>query len=1001
MKIVNYLAAALIVAVSGFGEAAKAQQSIDACLIDNAAEILRQTVPQGMKIGKVGVNSVTANPSTNSMVVDCNAAYADVPFTPESIEVLKKKMRQAAGAQFAQYDVHITIEGRDVADYMPTYDTRYARGESRFVRYADANRHYARGLDGKIMALWQSHGWYFEPKIDRWEWQRARVWQTVEDLYTQSYVVPFLMPMLENAGAYVMSPRERDVHSTEVIVDNDGALAQSAYAETSGRKSWGAGADAGFAYRREQYVGYENPFNEGTYRQVRTTKHAKHASTARWSADMPSAGSYAIYVSYKSLPQSVSDAKYVVNSLAGACEIRVNQRMGGGTWIYLGEFPLRKGENPDVVVLSNHSQHDGVVTADAVKIGGGMGNVARRVEKPQADEKVGYTYDESIDYQYQPSRYPRFTEGSRYWLQWAGAPDSVYSLSHLTNDYNDDFRSRAEWVNWIAGGSDVLPERQGLNIPVDMAFAFHSDAGTTPDDGIIGTLGIYMTRDFGNYANGTPRIYSRLLTDAVMTNIVHDVRAAYEPDWTRRGMWDKSYYEARVPEVPTMLLELLSHHNFADMKYGLDPAFRFTVSRAIYKGILEFISKRDGRSYEVQPLPVNSFAITPTSDGRFRLEWKPTEDTLTLGGAPAKRYIVEERAADGAFRQVAVVENPSHEVSVPEGELRSYRIIALNDGGRSFPSEVLAVGVAPQSQGMVMVVNGFTRISAPSWFETNRGSDQLAGFTDKKDSGVPYVSDISYVGPQFEFRRSEPWHHDDSSGFGACDATYETQVLAGNTFDYAATHGEAIMAAGYSFVSASMQSVVGGLPLDGYVVADFIFGKQREVQIGRGAVPNRYKIFTTDVINAISNYTASGGNVLLSGSYVASDIWDKTQRSDAEMKFAREVLGYRWRMSQAEASGRFYTTETALPTMKRGIEGQFATIPNADVYSVESPDGILPSGKNGTTIIKYSDNNMSAAVAADLGTYRSVVMGFPFEVIDSAPQRADLMKRILIYLTDK
>ena len=31
-----------------------------------------------------------------------------------------------------------------------------------------------KGLDGKIIAMWQSHGFYFEPKEDRWEWQRAR-----------------------------------------------------------------------------------------------------------------------------------------------------------------------------------------------------------------------------------------------------------------------------------------------------------------------------------------------------------------------------------------------------------------------------------------------------------------------------------------------------------------------------------------------------------------------------------------------------------------------------------------------------------------------------------------------------------------------------------------------------------------------------------------------------------------------------------------------------------
>ena len=999
MKIRNYLVTALIMAASGVSASVSAQQVISANLADEVNQALLRTVPSGMLTGKVEVDGITADYATKTLTVDISAAYADVPFTRSAIEALKQNMRRTAGPQFADYEVRLTIAGNDIKLYLPEYDSRYARQASRFV--VDTDKHFDKGLDGKIIAMWQSHGWYFEPKLNRWEWQRARVWQTVEDLYTQSYVVPYLMPMLENSGAYVMCPRERDMHSTEVIVDNDAALAQNGYREHRGSEAWQTGRDAGFAYRRAQYVGYENPFAEGTYRQVPTTSKPKHATTAHWAADMPEAGTYAIYVSYKSLPQSITDATYVVNSLEGRREIKVNQRMGGGTWIYLGKFPLQKGHNADVVTLSNVSKERGVVTADAVKIGGGMGNVSRRVEPPVPGETMPYEYDSAIDYRYQSSRYPRFTEGARYWLQWAGAPDSVYSLSHLTNDYNDDFRSRAEWVNWVAGGSSVLPERRGLAIPVDMAFAFHSDAGTTPDDRIIGTLGIYMTNNFGNYADGTPRNYSRLLTDAVMTNVVNDIRAQYEPHWTRRGMWDKSYYEARVPEVPTMLLELLSHHNFADMKYGLDPTFRFTVSRAIYKGILQFLSSRDGREFEVQPLPVNSFAITPEGGNRFRLQWEATPDTLTVGGAMPCRYIVEERVAGDAFRRVAIVDNPHYEVSVEEGIVRSYRIIAENAGGRSFPSEVLAVGVAPESKGMVMVVNGFTRVSAPSWFETNRSKDQLAGFIDKKDSGVPYIEDISYVGSQFEFRRSEPWHDDDSSGFGASDANYETQVTAGNTFDYASMHGEAIMAAGYSFVSASVQSVAEGLPLGNYCVTDFIFGKQRETRLGRGAVPNRYKIFTPAVIKAITEYTAAGGNVLVSGSYVASDIWDRPERNQVETDFARNVLGYRWRMSQAEASGRFYSTETAIPAFKRGTESRFATEPNARMYSVESPDGILPSGKNGITVLKYTDNNMSAAVASDMGTYRSVVVGFPFETIEDAAVRNLLMKNVLNYLTIK
>ena len=52
-----------------------------------------------------------------------------------------------------------------------------------------------------------------------------------------SYVLPYVMPMLENAGAYVFNPRERDVHTVEMIVDNDGYLAQNSYTEKSGKKA--------------------------------------------------------------------------------------------------------------------------------------------------------------------------------------------------------------------------------------------------------------------------------------------------------------------------------------------------------------------------------------------------------------------------------------------------------------------------------------------------------------------------------------------------------------------------------------------------------------------------------------------------------------------------------------------------------------------------------------------------------------------------------------------
>ena len=113
-----------------------------------------------------------------------------------------------------------------------------------------------------------------------------------------------------------------------------------------------------------------------------------------------------------------------------------------------------------------------------MKIGGGFGNVART---PCDSLRLPDT-----EYVEETSGYPRFCEGARYWLQWAGFPEAVYTPKNNTDDYKDDYMSRAHWVNALMGGSERLPDSAGLRIPVDMALAFHSDAGVRDGDGIVG-----------------------------------------------------------------------------------------------------------------------------------------------------------------------------------------------------------------------------------------------------------------------------------------------------------------------------------------------------------------------------------------------------------------------------------------------------------------------------------------------------------------------------------
>lgn len=896
----------------------------------------------------------------------------------------------------------LTYDGQPVLDRFRIADPRGTQAP--LVEEMEAMR-FDEGLTGRHIALWQSHGRYYEAATDRWEWQRAPMLRTVEDMYTQSYVLPFLIPMLENAGAYVMTPRERDTQVHEVVCDNDPAFKgprrgllrrEGDYKETG---KW-QDAGIGFADPQETYLYGENPFTMGSVRMTGVTT-GKKLATARWTPSVPERGEYAVYVSYKSLPNSTDAARYTVRHLGGVSHFIVNQRIGGGTWIYLGTFSFAPG-GEHYVLLDNgvpegrEAAKGSVVTADAVRFGGGMGKVARGLS-PETAETSGL---------------PSFTEGAMYWMQWAGIDTTVWAQD-WTTDYTKDYAGRGAWVTHMAGGSRAVPEGEGRGIPFDASLAFHSDAGTFLGDTIVGTLSIYtlLCDDSDRLPDGTSRLSCRELADYVQSQIVRDVRAGFAPEWTRRQLWDRSYSESRTTSVPGLLLELLSHQNLADMKYGLDPAFRFEVSRAIYKGFLKFLSNRYGCPYAVQPLPVHGMAVDFTDDtyGTAELSWLPTEDPLEETASPTG-YILRVRVDDGVFNSGTAITpvlagngRLATRIRLEPGHLYSFQVIAYNGGGKSFPSETLSIGAPAGAAEKVLVVNNFDRISAPAWFDT----DQYAGFDDGLDSGVPYLHEINYIGSQYLFRRDLPWMDDDSPGFGASRASEAGKLVPGNTFDFPAVHGRAVMSAGYAFASCSAAAFASERWLRrGFFAADLICGKQVTTRMGSGAVPDRYQVYPDTLQTALRDFTEAGGHVLVSGAHIGTDVWDQVYPVTPDSAyvartkaFCQEVLGYKWLTNYATE------TETVFPYRNDRIylSGAitFHRLPNGETYSAEAPDGLVPASDAAVTFLRYSDTQVAAGICHEGDGYRTVCIGFPIEVMVSDQARGGLLASVLGYFAGR
>ena len=678
------------------------------------------------------------------------------------------------------------------------------------------------GLDGRHLSIWASHGRVYNPTQGNWRWQRVNLFGTNEDLFSQTFVIPYIIPMLENAGAVVWTPRERDWQNVEAVVDNDQKL--PGYKEQG---KWMKSLESGFAMPDDVLQDGDAPFIKGTARWSKV-RRKKASSIAKYSPYLPMPGKYAVYVSYQTLQNSIPDAHYTVVHKGVKTHFTVNQTMGGSTWVYLGTFDFGCDDD-NYVTVDNVSKMKGVVTTDAVRFGGGMGNV----------ERGGSV-----------SGLPRCLEGARYNAQWSGAPYNVYSSRQGTDDYSDDINVRPLMTNWIAGGSMYAPEKEGKGVPLEMSLAVHSDAGYHLDRSIVGTLGI-CTTDFNDcrLSDGESRMISYDFVEQMLSQINKDITCKYGR-WNTRGIWDKNYAETRIPGIPAAILEMFSHENLSDMLYGHDPNFKFTLSRSVYKSVVRYIAAKHNKKAVIQPLAPHRFRVLMDSFGRAVLSWEETVDSLEPSAKPDS-YIVYMASGNEDYDNGTVVRARKTIVTLEADKVYRFKVTAANSGGQSLPSEELACVYHPGGR-QILVVNGFHRLAGPAVKYNEMG--MAIGFDMAEDPGVSY-------------------------GKTAC-WTSQLPFLAGNDFNYTTEHVRAIATMKkFSVASCSSECIgMGDVTLSKYRLLDLILGNQRNDGYSLKRAPSISPIMRSEL-------RYFGGALLVSGSYVGSD-----NQAPADSTFLAETL---------------------------------------------------------------------------------------------------------------
>ncbi len=767
------------------------------------------------------------------------------------------------------------------------------------------------GLKGKTVYVSAGHGWLWNSDLSRWRTQRPPyptapyVGPIIEDHNNAEAVNQYLIPYLQNAGATVIPVRERDMNPSAAIVDNN---APGGYAETD-------------LWATSNYTGYLG----GTYRYT-TTVAGTATATATWTFTVPTDGEYGVYAWYRQGTNRAPDARYTVHHAGGATEVVVDQRVHGNTWRYLGTFGFRAGQVA-TITLSNFSAYPGrAVIADAVRVGGGTFSSLTGIYTTTAP--------------YAPNK-PWWEIAAYYYVQRMGLNPSGWP----SYGYFNDVVARPMYARWehAGTGDDAL------------YISWHSNGINGYQTTTRGTItyiynGEWITRPV------TPGRTE--LQDAIHTEIIRTLRAAWDPAWPDLGKRALNLGELRelwdpdpAVQMPGVLIEVAYHDHPTDTDALKEPKFNQLVARAVYRGIVRYFETRDGIDLPLLPEPPTHLAVQNLGDGRVQVSWRPpVTDTPGLESDPPTGYRVYTSTDGVGWRAAALVTTTVYTLTnVPAGQLLFVRVTAVNDGGESFPTEVLAVRTPASAAS-----GGFS--ISRSLGEGDRGVGGMALLV----TGFDRLNRTMLV-PET----------DPVMGFNL--RMFLSQM---NAYNYAIQHGQAIL---LPFDSASNEAVRDGdVRLTDYGLVDWILGEE--------SAPDQ----TLDPRERalLRAYLDGCGALLISGTEIGWHL----DGLDADPDFYHNYLGAEY---VADDAGTYMVT----PTVGSVFEGLGPFRFDAPrMYDPDFPDVISPTAGSVAVLEYVGGTGGVAAVQSTNGCSRLVYFAFPLETVNPLAHAA-VMERTLDFLT--
>jgi len=262
-----------------------------------------------------------------------------------------------------------------------------------------------------------------------------------------------------------------------------------------------------------------------------------------------------------------------------------------------------------------------------------------------------------------------------------------------------------------------------------------------------------------------------------------------------------------------------------------------------------------------------------------------------------------------------------------------------------------------------------------------RNNSAEQGFDLEMDAGVTYGRTAGWLGYQISFDKTQ-MGKETRSGLGFTNDSLMGQFIAGNDFNYVRTHAEAIATAKrYNIASCSSEALeTNDIHPTQYQMMDLILGLEKN----DGWALRQYQAFSPMMRQHLKLFTSRGGALLVSGSYIGSDM-----NMPAERRYLEDILKISYEGVNTDSLRR--DTIEGL-----GKTFEFYRHLNETHYAATHPEVLQPVAPAYPAMV-YADG-YSASVAYDGKDYKAMTMGFPFECIKDEQKRCSLMRGILRFL---